>query len=163
VLEREIRALVPEMPIADLKTMPQLIEGGWTLLFLRLAALQVGALGLLGLLLAVVGVYGVVSYTAGQRTKEIGIRLALGAAPRAVGRLVMTQGARLVILGVIGGLAVAGFATRALSRIFVMVGANDALTFVVVTSALAAIALLACYLPARRAMRVNPIVALRHE
>jgi putative ABC transport system permease protein len=163
VLEREIRRLDPGVPIADLRTMPQLVQGGMTLLFLRLATLQVGALGFLGMLLAVVGVYGVVSYSATQRTREIGIRLALGAAPRAIGRLVLSQGAMLVAGGIVVGLGAAALVTRALSGLFFLVGSNDAVTFAVVTMTLAAIALFACYLPARRAMRVNPIIALRHE
>lgn len=132
-------------------------------LLFRVGTMQAAAMGVLGLLLAVVGVYGVVSYGANQRTREMGIRIALGAAPAAVRALVLRQGAGLVIAGVLFGLLTAALVTRALSRIFFLVGSNDVTTFVVVTTLLSAIAILACYLPARRAMRVDPMVALRHE
>jgi putative ABC transport system permease protein len=129
----------------------------------HIATVQAGGMGLLGLLLAVVGVYGVVSYGASLRTREMGIRIALGAEPRNVRGLVLRQGTILVAAGIVCGLAVAAAVTRTLSRFFVLVGALDAPTFIVVTGLLAAIALVACYIPARRAMRVDPMVALRHE
>jgi putative ABC transport system permease protein len=120
-------------------------------------------MGVLGLLLAVVGVYGVVAYGASQRTREMGIRLALGADPAVVRGLVLRQGAGLVVAGIACGLIVAAGVTRALSRVFFLADSTDAPTFAVVTALLAAIALVACYLPARRAMRVDPMIALRHE
>ena len=163
LVQREIQALDPEVPVADVKTMNQIIEGGMGFLLFRVGTMQAAAMGVLGLLLAVVGVYGVVSYGANQRTREMGIRIALGAAPAAVRTLVLRQGAGLVIAGVLFGLLTAALVTRALSRIFFLVGSNDVTTFVVVTTLLSAIAILACYLPARRAMRVDPMVALRHE
>jgi len=104
-----------------------------------------------------------VSYGASQRTREMGIRLALGAEPAIVRGLVLRQGAVLVVGGIVCGLLVAAGVTRALARFFFLVGASDATTFGGVTALLAAIALVACYLPARRAMRVDPMVALRHE
>jgi putative ABC transport system permease protein len=113
--------------------------------------------------LAVVGVYGVVSYGASLRTREMGIRIALGANPRIVRGLVLRQGTVLVTVGIVCGLALAAAVTRTLSTFFVLVGALDVPTFGVVTALLAAIALVACYLPARRAMRVDPMIALRHE
>jgi predicted permease len=163
LVEREIQALDPEVPIADVKTMKQVVEGGMGFLLFRVGTLQAGAMGILGLLLAVVGVYGVVSYGASQRTREMGIRLALGADPAVVRGLVLRQGTVLVIGGILCGLLVAAGVTRALSRFFFLVGAMDVTTFVAVTALLSAIALVACYLPARRAMRVDPMVALRHE
>ena len=120
-------------------------------------------MGLLGLLLAVIGVYGVVSYGAAQRTREIGIRMALGASPGDVRRLVLGQGLLLVIGGVVAGIAAAAAMARLAARYILLVSTTDPLTFAGVTLVLAAIALLACYLPARRAMRVDPMVALRHE
>ena len=121
-------------------------------------------MGVLGLLLAVVGVYGVVSYGAAQRTRELGIRLALGANPIRVGGLVLRQGAGLVVAGIVCGIGGAALVTRALARIFFLSGGNDTtITFVMVTGLLTGIALVACYLPARRAMRVDPMIALRHE
>jgi putative ABC transport system permease protein len=111
----------------------------------------------------VVGVYGVVSYGASLRTREMGIRVALGASPAAVRDLVLRQGTVLVITGIVVGLAIAAAVTRTLSTFFVLVGSLDILTFVAVTALLGGIALVACYLPARRAMRVDPMVALRHD
>jgi predicted permease len=163
LLERELHALDPEVPVADVKTLTQIVEGGMGFLLFRIGSLQAGAMGVLGLLLTVVGVYGVVSYGASQRTRELGIRMALGAEPSIVRRLVLRQGAALVVAGIATGLLIAAAATRALSRFFFFVGATDIATFAVVTALLAGIALVACYLPARRAMRVDPMIALRHE
>jgi predicted permease len=163
LVQREIQTLDPEVPIADLKTLTQIVQGGMGFLLFRVGTMQAGAMGLLGLLLAVVGVYGVVSYGASQRTREMGIRIALGAEPAVVRGLVLRQGALLVTGGIASGLLVAAGVTRALSRFFFLVGSTDLLTFFGVTGLLGAIALVACYLPARRAMRVDPMVALRHE
>jgi putative ABC transport system permease protein len=129
----------------------------------RVGTLQAGAMGVLGLLLTIVGVYGVVSYGASQRTRELGIRLALGARPRTLLGLVLRQGVGLVVAGICIGLAGAALVTRALSRLFFLVGGMEAGTFAAVTLLLSGIALVACYLPARRAMRVDPMIALRHE
>ena len=163
LVEREIHALDPDMPIADLMPLQQTVRSGVGYLMFHIGTVQAGAMGLLGLLLSVVGVYGVVSYGASLRTREMGIRIALGAEPRNVRGLVLRQGSVLVIVGIVCGLAVAVAVTRALSRFFVLVGTVDVPTFSAVTALLGAIALVACYLPARRAMRVDPMVALRHE
>ena len=163
LLQREIAALDPEVPVADVKTLTQVVQGGMGFLIFRVGTMQAGAMGVLGLLLAIVGIYGVVSYGASQRTREMGIRLALGAEPAALGRLVLRQGATLVVAGVACGLLAAAGLTRALSRFFFLGGGMEAATFAAVTVLLSAIALVACYLPARRAMRVDPMIALRHE
>jgi putative ABC transport system permease protein len=163
LLQHEIAALDPEVPIADVKTLTQIVQGGMGFVLFRVGTLQAGAMGVLGLLLAVVGIYGVVSYGASQRTREMGIRLALGAEPAALGRLVLRQGATLVVAGVFCGLLAAAGLTRALSRFFFLGSGMEAATFAAVTLLLSAIALVACYLPARRAMRVDPMIALRHE
>jgi hypothetical protein len=162
-VEREIHALDADMPIADARSLRQIVEGGVGFLLFHIGGVQAGAMGVLGLLLAVVGVYGVVSYGASLRTREMGIRIALGANPSIVRGLVLRQGSVLVIVGIGCGLAVAAAVTRALSTFFVLVGALDVTTFAAVTALLGAIALVACYLPARRAMRVDPVIALRHE
>jgi macrolide transport system ATP-binding/permease protein len=163
LVDREIHSLDPEMPIADLKLLSEAINGGLSLLLFRVGAVQAAAMGLLGLLLAVVGVYGVVSYGASQRTREMGIRVALGADPRNLCGLVLRQGAGLVVSGIVCGLGIAAAVTRVIARVFFVVGAADVPTFAAVTALLSAVALMACYLPARRAMRVDPMVALRHE
>ena len=163
LVEREIHALDADMPVADAKTLRQIIQGGVGFLLFHIGSVQAGAMGILGLLLAVIGVYGVISYGASLRMREMGIRIALGAEPRNVRALVLRQGTALVGAGIACGLVAAAGVTRTLSKFFVLVGALDVPTFAGVTVALAAIALLACYLPARRAMRADPMVALRHE
>jgi predicted permease len=160
---REIAALDRDMPIAEVKTMRQVIEGGFGFLLFRTGALQATALGLIGVILAVVGVYGVVSYGASQRTREIGIRLALGAAPSHVRRIVLGQGLVLVAIGLGVGFVLTYVATHALAKMLLLVSASDPIAFGSVTALLAVVALIACYLPARRATRVDPMVALRHE
>jgi predicted permease len=163
LLQREIQSLDPEMPVADLKTMRQMVVGGMGYLMFRIGAVQATAMGVLGLLLAIVGVYGVVSYGAAQRTREMGIRLALGADPSAVRGLVLRQGLVLVFGGIVCGLGIGAAVTPFIAKFFFMVSATDIPTFATVTALLCVIGLVACYLPARRAMKVDPMVALRHE
>ena len=128
----------------------------------RLGASLAGAMGILGLALAVVGVYGVVSFAASQRTREIGIYMALGASPRDVLSLILRQGVYLVAAGMVAGLAGAFAITRLMGSLL-LVSPSDPFTFIGVTLMLAAIALWACYVPAIRAARVDPTVALRYE
>ena len=123
----------------------------------------VKTLGMLGLILAVVGVYGVVSYGASQQTRSIGIRMALGADAGDVRRLILGEGTRLIAAGVTLGLIGTIAVTRAIHKMLVVVDTSDPLTFLMVTSALAAVGLTACYVPARRATRVDPVVVLRSE
>ena len=163
LMEREIHALDADMPIADARPLRDIIQGGIGFVLFHLGSVQAGAMGLLGLILSVVGVYGVVSYGASLRIREMGIRVALGASPAALRALVLRQGTMLVALGIAVGLGAAAAATRMLSTLFVLVDALDPVTFAGVTLLLGAIALVACYLPARRAMRVDPMVALRHD
>jgi putative ABC transport system permease protein len=127
------------------------------------SALLLGIFGGLALLLAAVGIYGVTAYSVSQRTHEIGVRMALGAQRRAVLDLVLGSGLRLALAGIAVGLAASLMATRLISSLLFGVTARDPLTFAAVPAFLAAVALLACYLPARRAMRVDPMVALRYE
>jgi putative ABC transport system permease protein len=162
-IEEEIHRLAPDLPIIDARTMQDTVHGLAGLFIFRLAAALAGAIGILGLILAVVGVYGVVSYTAAQRTQEIGLRIALGAKRRDIVKLVFGQGLGLVVAGIVCGVAVAAAVTRVMSKLLIGVGANDPLTYASVAILLGAIALLACWLPARKATRVDPIVALRSE
>jgi ABC-type antimicrobial peptide transport system permease subunit len=122
-----------------------------------------GIFAALALVLSCVGIYGVVSYLVGQRTHEIGVRMALGAQREDVMRLVLGQGARMALIGVAVGLAAALGLTQLMASQLFGVTAHDPLTFVLVAILLTLVALLACYLPARRAMRVDPTVALRYE
>jgi ABC-type antimicrobial peptide transport system permease subunit len=162
-VQSEIHALAPDVPVTDIQTMTQALGSVGGYMLLRLGATQAGAMGLLGLLLALVGVYGVTSYGAAQRTHEIGIRMALGAASRDVLRMILGQSAVMVSAGVLAGVVGAVGAGRVLSRVLRMPNAMDPVVFAMVALLLASITLVACYLPARRAMRVSPTTALRHE
>jgi putative ABC transport system permease protein len=162
-LEREITAMAPDMPIVDLRTMSQSLVGVFGFLIFRVGAIQTGGMGLLGLLLAIVGVYGVVSLGASLRTREIGIRVALGALPRDVLRLILGQGIALIAVGILVGLGVALAMSRVLSSFLPLVNAGDWMTFGGVAAGLAVLAAAACYVPARRATRVPVTTALRYE
>lgn len=120
-----------------------------------------GIFAALALVLSCVGIYGVISYVVGQRTHEIGVRMALGAQSRDIMRLVVGEGARMALLGVAIGIAGALGLTRLMANQLFGVSAHDALTFAAVAVLLILVALLACYLPSRRAVRVDPVVALR--
>lgn len=159
----EVHALDPAMPVSDVRTMKEALDGANGFFIFRVGAILAAALGILGLTLAVVGVYGVVSYAASQRTHEIGIRMALGANRLSILRLVLRQGLALVIAGVVFGLLLSWALTRAMATLLIGVSPTDALTFATATALLSGIGLWACYAPARRAMRMDPMRALRHE
>src|SRR3984885_6528866 len=120
-------------------------------------------MGAIGLILAVIGIYGIVSFTAAQRTREIGIRMALGGSARDVVRLILRQGVRLVAIGFGSGILAALGVTRVMTRLLIGVSPSDPLTYVSVAVLLSAIALVACWIPARHATRVDPGIALRYE
>ena len=128
-----------------------------------MGALLLTVFGGLALLLAVVGVYGVLSYSVNQQTREIGIRMAMGAQSGSILRLVVSQGMRLAIVGLVLGTLIAFAATRVLSSLLFGVSAHDPLIFGGVSLILATAAIMACYIPARRATKVDPIIALRDE
>jgi putative ABC transport system permease protein len=151
----------PNLPVTEVLTMDELLSD--SVAPRRFAAVLIGTFAGLALLLAAVGIYGVTSYTVNQRTQEIGIRMALGAQPRDVRGLILGRTMRLAVCGVALGLAGALALTRYLGSLLYEVRAFDPATFVVVSLVLASAALAACYVPARRAMRVDPIVALRYE
>jgi predicted permease len=158
-----VHALDPNMPISDVQTMKQSLAGPNGFFVFRVGAILAAAMGILGLTLAVVGVYGVVSFAASQRTHEIGIRMALGADRTAILQLVLRQGLMLVVAGVVSGVIMAWALTRSMATLLVGVSPTDALTFVTATLLLGGIGLWACYAPARRAMQLDPMVALRYE
>jgi predicted permease len=162
-LRREIRILAPGISIWDLRTMKESLAGAKGFFTFRLAAFLAAAMGTLGLILAIVGVYGVVSYSATQRTQEIGIRRALGASSNDIRALIFGQGIRLVIGGVAVGLLGAWALSRAMTHMLVGVSPGDPLTYSGFAIVLSCVTLLACYIPTRRAMRVDPMVALRYE
>jgi putative ABC transport system permease protein len=129
----------------------------------RFNMLLLSSFAALALALAAVGIYGVISYTVAQRTHEVGIRIALGAKPLDVMRLVIRQGMKPVIVGLAIGLFAAFLASRVLESLLYEVSATDPVTYVAISAILSSVALVACYLPARRATKVDPIVALRYE
>jgi predicted permease len=162
-VEALVRDLDPNLPVYDVMSMERSLQGANGFFLFQLGAAVGGALGGLGLLLAVVGVYGVVSYTASRRRNEIGIRMALGAQPGRIFGLVVRQGAILVGGGICVGLLAALAVTQLLVSLLVGVKPYDPLTYASVAALLLTAALVACYIPAHRAIRVDPMHALRHE
>jgi len=158
-VRREIQALEPNLPVPNIQTMTETIAR--SLYAPRMGALLLSVFGGLALLLASLGVYGVLAFSISRRTREIGIRMALGADRAGVFGLVIGEGMWLVAIGLAMGLAGGYYASESMKRFLFDVSARDATTFLTVPLVLAAVALLACYLPARRAMRVDPMVALR--
>jgi ABC-type antimicrobial peptide transport system permease subunit len=156
-----IRSVDPDLPLAKVATLSTLVDDSMTQP--RFSVLLLGSFGVLALLLAAVGMYGVISYSVSQRTQEIGVRIALGAERRSVFSMILRQGVRLAGLGIAIGLLAALAVTRLMASFLYGVQATDPLTFAAVSLLLMGVALLACYLPARRATRVDPIIALRYE
>lgn len=160
-LRAVVAGLNPDVPVSEVRTVRSIVAQSvsaprsTTTLFAIFAALAFA--------LGAVGVYGVVSYSVAQRTSEIGVRMAMGAQRRDVLQLVMSHGARLALAGVAVGIAAALVATRLISTLLYGVSPTDPATFIVVAALLISVALAACYIPARRATRVDPIAALRHE
>ncbi|HJP93206.1 MAG TPA: ABC transporter permease [Pyrinomonadaceae bacterium] len=160
-LRNEMRALNKDVPVFLVQTMTERIGG--QLAADRMIAVLLSVFGGSALLLAAIGIYGVMGYSVAQRTHEIGIRIALGAERADILKLIVGQGMVLVAIGAALGLALAVAATRVLKSLLFGISATDPLTYTVVVLVLIAVALLACYLPARRATKVDPLVALRYE
>jgi predicted permease len=160
-IRRELQQLDPTLPLYDAKTLSEHMN--IPLFPAKIAAGALGSFGVLALILAAVGIYGVMSYMVAGRTREIGLRMALGAQSRSVGWLILRQGMMLAVIGCAIGLALAFGGTRLLQSILYGVSAVDPLTFTMVAFLLGTVALLACWLPAYRAARVDPMIALRNE
>jgi predicted permease len=158
---KEIQAVDPEMPVYDIGSMDQRLYG--SLARQRFSMFLLGVFALIALILAAIGVYGVMAYSVSQRTHEIGVRIALGARPDAILRLVIRQALILAALGIAIGLVGAFALTRVMSSLLFGVSATDLLTFVITSLLLGSIALMASYIPARRAAKVDPIAALQHD
>ena len=161
--EALIHQLAPGLPLFSMETMEQSLEGANGLFLYRMSTRFSGALGLVGLMLAMVGVYGVISYAAAQRTHEIGVRMALGASRGDILKMILRQGLFLIGGGVISGLLLTFLAARGLNSLLVGVSGSDPVTLVLASFLLASIGFMASFIPARRAMNVEPLRALRFD
>jgi putative ABC transport system permease protein len=161
MIEERIHSIDKDLPVFNVRTMDQLLDE--SIAQQQLAMALLGSFALLALMLAAMGIYGVMSYAVTQRTHEIGVRMAMGAQPSDVLRLVVGQGLTLALIGVAVGISAALAMTRLMASMLFGVSSTDPLTFISISLLLIAVAALACYVPARRAARVDPMVALRYE
>jgi predicted permease len=162
-VQREIHSIAPNVTIVDSRTMKQSLEGGTGYFVFRLGASLAVQMGVVGLILAVVGVYGVVSFAVNHRTREIGVRMAVGANSRDIYILVLRRGIALIASGVLVGWMASWALGRTLSHVLAGISPTDPLIYAAATMTLWSVALMACWIPARRAVRVDPLIALRYE
>lgn len=160
-VRKELAAIDPAQPVYAIEPLENLLHA--SVAQRRFIMMLLGSLSAIALTLAMVGVYGVISFSVSERTQEIGIRMALGARAADVLRMVLGQGIRITLVGILIGVAAAFALTRLLSSLLFAVSATDLRTFSIVAGLLGAVALVACYIPARRATKVDPLVALRYE
>jgi putative ABC transport system permease protein len=160
-IRQSVHAIDKDLPVTDFATFPDML--GQSISRERFRTFLLGSFSAIALVLAAVGIFGVISYSASQRTHEIGIRMALGAQRRDVLHLILVQGAKLALLGLAIGVVLAFLLTRLIASLLYSVSATDPLTFGTVAIVLLGVAMTACYIPARRAMRVDPMVALRYQ
>jgi putative ABC transport system permease protein len=162
-VEEKIRSLAPGLPLTDVQTMEQALGGANGFFLFRMGSRFTVVLGLLGLVLALVGVYSVISYSASQKTHEIGVRMALGAGRGDILKMILRQGFVLIGAGLVAGLGLTFLTARAIGSLLVGVTPSDPVTLFGVALLLAAVGLVASYIPARRAMNVEPLRALKYE
>jgi putative ABC transport system permease protein len=160
-MREAVQSLEKNLPVTNVRPMNEWLSN--SLYAARMGAALLGLFGAVALLLAAVGLYGVMSFSVAQRTRELGIRMALGAHAADVLRLVLKEGMILVGLGITLGLTVAALVTRLLASFLYSTSPMDAMTFASIPVILTLVALVACYLPARRATRIDPLIALRYE
>ncbi len=160
-IRQAVHSIDKDLPVTDVESFPQAL--GASIAQERFRTFLLSSFSGIALILAAVGIFGVISYSASQRTHEIGIRMALGAQQRSVARLILGHGAKLALLGLSAGTVAALLLTRLMASLLYGVSATDPLTFGSVALVLSGVAMAACYIPARRAMRVDPMVALRHQ
>jgi putative ABC transport system permease protein len=157
----EVAALDPEIPIFDVKTLEEHV--GISLFLQRMAATLLSIFGLLALSLAAIGLYGVMAYSVSQRTRELGIRVSVGAERRDIFKLILGEGLAISVVGLLAGLVATLAVTRLTANLLYGVSSTDPATFIVIALLLLCVTLLACYFPARRATKVDPMIALRFE
>jgi putative ABC transport system permease protein len=160
-LRAALREADPQLPVAKIRPMTEVVSASFT--SQRFISTLMGAFAALALALTAVGLYGVLSYQVSQRTHEIGLRMALGAQARDVLKMIIRQGMVLVLVGVGIGLACAVALTRIMSNFLFDITVTDPATYVFIALLLTAVSLVACYIPARRATRVDPMIALRYD
>jgi putative ABC transport system permease protein len=161
IVRRAVAAVDPDLAIYDVVTLEQAIADSFATK--RLATVLIGLFAAVAIALAGIGLYAIVAYSVSRRTRDIGIQMALGARPRDVLRVVMGKGWRLAAMGLITGIVAASLCTRVMRGLVFDVNTTDPLTFVLAGSVLGAVTLVASYIPARRAARIDPSIALRHE
>jgi predicted permease len=157
----EVAALDPEIPIFDVKTLEEHV--GISLFLQRMAATLLSIFGLLALSLAAIGLYGVMAYSVSQRTRELGIRISVGAERRDIFKLIVGQGLAISVVGLLAGLVASLAVTRLTANLLYGVSTTDPVTFIGIALLLLCVTLLACYFPARRATKVDPTIALRAD
>jgi putative ABC transport system permease protein len=160
-IRSQLASMDSALPLAHIRTMDQLVDE--SLVEQRFRTWLVSGFAALALLLSAIGIYGLISYSVSQRTREIGVRMALGAQRSSVLVLVLKEGLQVVAFGLLLGLVGSVSATRIIRSLLYSTSATDALSLVATSLTLLAVALLACYIPARRATKVDPMVALRYE
>jgi ABC-type antimicrobial peptide transport system permease subunit len=158
---RTIQELDTELPVSQLRTMETVVHQ--TFSRQEFSAVLLAGFSIASLLLAAIGIYGLLAYSVTQRTREIGVRVALGAEPGSIARLIVAGGARLVVAGAVAGLAAALVLSGLMKGLLFGIGPRDPLTFVAAPAILVTVAMVAAYVPARRAARVSPMEALRTE